>query len=65
MRWQEEGGRLTAIDLIGTLAESERLVGFGERFDALNQRGHAFDSTVYEQYKNQGNRTYLPIPIYL
>jgi alpha-glucosidase (family GH31 glycosyl hydrolase) len=65
MRWQEEAGRLTAIDLIGTLADSERLVGFGERFDALNQRGRAFDSTVYEQYKNQGNRTYLPIPFFL
>ena len=41
---------------------SDRIVGFGERFDALNQRGHALDVRVYEQYKGQGARTYLPIP---
>jgi alpha-glucosidase (family GH31 glycosyl hydrolase) len=65
IRWQTEGDRLTAIEVTGALSESERLVGFGERFDALDQRGRALDSTVYEQYKNQGNRTYLPVPFFL
>ena len=65
LRWQTEGDRLTAVELTGELTESERLTGFGERFDALDQRGRAFDSTVYEQYKNQGNRTYLPVPFFL
>ena len=65
LRWQEEAGRLTAIELVGDLTESEALVGFGERFDALDQRGRAFDSTVFEQYKNQGARTYMPIPFFL
>jgi alpha-glucosidase (family GH31 glycosyl hydrolase) len=44
------------------LEPEERAVGFGERFDALDQRGRAFDTVVFEQYKHQGSRTYLPIP---
>ncbi len=46
------------------LAPGERVVGFGERFDTLDQRGLALDSVVFEQYKSQGahRRTYLPMP---
>jgi len=36
--------------------------GLGERFDQLNQRGFSPDIRVYEEYKNQGQRTYFPIP---
>jgi alpha-glucosidase (family GH31 glycosyl hydrolase) len=65
MRWLEEGdGRLAAVELVGPLEVDEALVGFGERFDALDQRGRAPDVVVYEQYKNQGNRTYMPIPFF-
>jgi alpha-glucosidase (family GH31 glycosyl hydrolase) len=66
LRWLEEGdGCLVGIELTGALEDDERLVGFGERFNALDQRGRTLDSTVYEQYKNQGNRTYLPTPFFL
>jgi alpha-glucosidase (family GH31 glycosyl hydrolase) len=46
------------------LAPGERVAGFGERFDTLDQRGQAFDSVVFEQYKSQGRerKTYLPMP---
>ncbi|WBQ03567.1 glycoside hydrolase family 31 protein [Kribbella sp. CA-293567] len=46
------------------LAEGEKLVGFGERYDALDQRGKKLDAVVFEQYKSQGahGRTYLPMP---
>ncbi len=44
------------------LEPGAHVIGFGERFDALDQRGHRLDARVYEQYKHQGNRTYLPIP---
>jgi alpha-glucosidase (family GH31 glycosyl hydrolase) len=46
------------------LEPSEHLVGFGERFDALDQRGRKLDATVFEQYKGQAaaGRTYLPMP---
>ena len=40
------------------------MVGFGERFDAVDQRGRQLDAVVFEQYKAQGKhgRTYLPMP---
>ncbi len=44
------------------LEHNVHVVGFGERFDTLDQRGRRLDATVFEQYKNQGNRTYLPMP---
>jgi 1,3-alpha-isomaltosidase len=44
------------------LEPDEHVVGFGERFGALDQRGRQLDAVVYEQYKAQGNRTYLPMP---
>ena len=44
------------------LAADVHIVGFGERFDRLDQRGQRLDATVFEQYKMQGNRTYLPVP---
>ena len=33
--------------------------------NALNQRGNVMDIRVYEQYKSQGKRTYMPIPFML
>jgi alpha-glucosidase (family GH31 glycosyl hydrolase) len=44
------------------LQRGAHVVGFGERFDHLDQRGWRLDATVFEQYKGQGNRTYLPVP---
>ncbi len=44
------------------LEPGAHVIGFGERFDALDQRGRRLDVRVYEEYKRQGNRTYLPIP---
>ena len=44
------------------LAGPEHVIGFGERFDHLDQRGRRLDATVFEQYKGQGARTYLPMP---
>jgi alpha-glucosidase (family GH31 glycosyl hydrolase) len=43
----------------------EAFYGFGERFNALDQRGQALDVFVYEQYKNQGKRTYIPVPFFV
>ncbi|GAA1562930.1 hypothetical protein GCM10009789_15030 [Kribbella sancticallisti] len=46
------------------LGAGDHLVGFGERYDSLDQRGRALDAVVFEQYKSQGvhGRTYLPMP---
>jgi alpha-glucosidase (family GH31 glycosyl hydrolase) len=65
MRWLEEGdGALAAVEIAGPLAADEALVGFGERYDDVNQAGRALDTIVYEQYKNHGNRSYLPVPYF-
>ncbi len=49
------------------LTPDEHVVGFGERFDAVDQRGRTLDAVVFEQYKAQGahGRTYLPMPFAL
>jgi alpha-glucosidase (family GH31 glycosyl hydrolase) len=44
------------------LAPTDHVIGFGERFHSLDQRGHILDARVFEQYKQQGKRTYLPSP---
>lgn len=57
-------GRVRRVRFSLPLAESEHVTGLGERFDALDHRGRALDSAVFEQYKNQGaeRKTYLPMP---
>ena len=45
--------------------EDEAFYGFGERYNAINQRGQKLDTRVYEQYKNHGLRTYLPMPLFI
>lgn len=46
------------------LDPGDHVVGFGERYDALDQAGRTLDAVVFEQYKSQGRhgRTYLPMP---
>lgn len=43
----------------------EGFYGFGARFNAFNQRGNRLDVRVYDEYKNQGLRTYMPIPFFI
>lgn len=60
-RWLEGGSGLTMVE--GSFHTGDApLYGLGERFDGANRRGHAYDVRVYEEYKEQGNRTYLPVP---
>lgn len=44
------------------LASEDHVVGFGERFHSVDQRGELVDAVVYEEYKGQGHRSYLPAP---
>ena len=37
--------------------------GFGERYNALNQAGNRVAQFVYIQYKEQGLRAYIPMPV--
>ena len=44
------------------LPRGSHVLGFGERFDRLDQAGQRLDAVVFEQYRSQGTRTYLPVP---
>ncbi|MFD1019669.1 glycoside hydrolase family 31 protein [Thalassobacillus hwangdonensis] len=44
---------------------TEQFYGFGERYNATEQRGEVIDCYVYNQYRDQGTRTYIPIPFYM
>lgn len=45
------------------LDPGQHIIGLGERFATLDHRGEVLDAVVFEQYKHQGRRTYLPVPM--
>jgi alpha-glucosidase (family GH31 glycosyl hydrolase) len=65
VEWLTDGERARRVRLTFACAADERFFGLGERFNALDQRGNVMDIRCYEQYKNQGKRTYMPIPFLL
>jgi alpha-glucosidase (family GH31 glycosyl hydrolase) len=56
-------GRIREISLKLT-HPAAGIFGLGERYNALNQAGNRVDQFVYNQYKNQGLRTYIPMPVF-
>jgi alpha-glucosidase (family GH31 glycosyl hydrolase) len=56
------GGDASRVRFALRLEPGEHVVGLGERFHSLDQVGRAVDATVFEQYRDQGERTYLPVP---
>lgn len=60
----DDGEHARRVRFALRLDEGEHVVGFGERFDALDHCGTTLDSVVFEQYKSQGaeRKTYLPMP---
>lgn len=46
-----------------TPSRDDALYGLGERFTGPDLRGRLWDTRVYEEYKEQGERTYLPVPL--
>ncbi|WP_309569726.1 hypothetical protein, partial [Deinococcus sp.] len=61
-RWLEGGSDLTRIEGRFEMGAGP-LYGLGERFDDADKRGRSYDVRVYEEYKEQGRRTYLPVPL--
>jgi hypothetical protein len=57
-----DGSRVQRVRVSFACSKNDAFFGLGERFNALNQRGNVMDVRVYEQYKSQGERTYMPIP---
>ncbi|MEA5456701.1 glycoside hydrolase family 31 protein [Sinomonas sp. JGH33] len=64
VEWLVSGTGTHRVRFALRLAEGDHVVGFGERYDALDQAGRRLDTVVFEQYKSQGQhgRTYLPMP---
>jgi len=64
LEWLVAGDRVHHARFALPLRDGDQVVGFGERFDAVDQRGRSLDAVVFEQYKSQGRhgRTYLPMP---
>ncbi|MEU7896454.1 TIM-barrel domain-containing protein [Nonomuraea sp. NPDC049152] len=67
VRWLADGEGVRRGRFELALEPGAHVVGFGERFDAVDQRGRKLDAVVFEQYKSQGahGRTYLPMPFAL
>ena len=64
VEWFRDADGVHLVRFALRLEADEHVVGFGERFDAVDQRGKRLDAVVFEQYKSQGEhgRTYLPMP---
>ncbi len=64
VEWLRDADGVRRVRFALRLDPHEHVVGFGERYDAVDQRGSALDAVVFEQYKSQAahGRTYLPMP---
>ena len=60
-----EGGTIVSVRLAWRSPSQERFFGLGERYDQIGVRGAIVESRVFDQYKHQGDRTYLPVPFFL
>jgi len=58
-------GRVYKVRLRQPLGADEKLYGMGERFARLEFNGFELDNYVFNQYKDQGFRTYMPVPFFL
>ncbi|MFB9280221.1 TIM-barrel domain-containing protein [Cohnella cellulosilytica] len=56
-------GTVYKLRLNFKLTDEERLYGMGERFARMEYRGCELDNYVFNQYKDQGMRTYIPVPV--
>jgi alpha-glucosidase (family GH31 glycosyl hydrolase) len=57
-------GRLQALRLRLKVGADEEFYGTGERFSALGLRGKRVDTWVFNQYRDQGLRSYIPLPFW-
>lgn len=66
MAWLTDGNNLiTKVEDHFYSPTGEEFYGFGERYNDLSKRGQNIETYVYNQYKDQNDRTYLAIPFFL
>lgn len=62
--WLEtEEGEAVSIEARSAISRCG-VFGLGERYNSLDQYGQRVDQFVYNQYKDQGLRTYMPMPVF-
>lgn len=66
LQWLENA-RLETSRLIWNFlsAPEEVFYGLGERYHRLELKEEVIDCYVYNQYRDQGNRTYMPVPYFI
>lgn len=65
LAWLTDGSKMISGIKDGYVSpENEQFYGFGERYDGIAKRGNIVDTYVYNQYQNQGNKTYLAVPFF-
>ncbi|MFB1081606.1 TIM-barrel domain-containing protein [Jeotgalibacillus sp. JSM ZJ347] len=66
LEWKEDiEGTIREFQIHWYAPQEEQYYGFGERYNAIEQRGEMIDCYVYNQYRDQGTRTYIPMPFYM
>lgn len=55
-------GEIFSLRMCFPVADHEKFYGMGERFSAYEYRGLVLDNYVYNQYRDQGLRSYIPMP---
>lgn len=66
LRWLTDGsGRIHRMEWSFTTPPEEQFWGGGERFDRVARRGTTVDNTVFNQFCDQQDRTYMPVPFLL
>ena len=63
--YDETDRALDYITLTSYSPDEETYMGFGEHYNAVNQRGNIVYNRVFEQYKDQRLKTYVPMPFFI
>lgn len=63
LHWLVSAEGTTRVRFALRIEEGQHISGLGERFNSLDHRGQVLDAVVFEQYKHQGERTYMPAPM--
>jgi alpha-glucosidase (family GH31 glycosyl hydrolase) len=66
MSWLTDGANFVNQFRDGYLSPGdEQFYGFGEHYDGIEKRGQIVETYIYNQYQNQGSRTYLAVPFFV
>lgn len=66
MAWLTNGSTMiTKVEDHFYTPSTEQFYGFGERYNNFQKRGSDVETYVYNQYKNQNEKTYMAIPYFV